>query len=391
MNWSDYSRFVGDVFGAPLAMEGLAAFFLESTFLGLWLFGWNVLPRGVHLATAWLVALGSAGSAAFIMAANSWMQHPVGYTTNPTTGRPAAVLDRRPVHQPGVRVGLPARAAGVAGHRRAGDARGLGVVPAAQRRTSSCSTARRSCRLIVLLPAILVNLGVGSHLGVIEATYQPMKIAAAEAQWTTCQPCSFSAFQIGGGNRATRRRRRSSRSRTCCRSSPPAPGTARSRASNELNAQYQQQYGPGDYVPNVFIQYWSMRVMAYLGSLVALLALWGGWLLWRRRLDRLAGVPVAGDVGGRDAVPDEHRRLDAHRERPPAVDRAGADADQGRRLAVGEHDRGRASAWSCSTASTSCSASSTCTSCCATRAAGSSSEPERAATAPDARVPALTY
>src|SRR4029450_6035966 len=71
MNWSDYSRFVGDVFGAPLAMEGLAAFFLESTFLGLWVFGWKVLPRGIHLLSAWLVAAGAMLSAVFIMAANS--------------------------------------------------------------------------------------------------------------------------------------------------------------------------------------------------------------------------------------------------------------------------------------------------------------------------------
>ena len=75
-----YSRLVGDIFGAPLAMEGLAAFFLESTFLGLWLFGWDRLPEAVHLRAIWLVALGTALSAAFIMAANSWMQHPVGYT-----------------------------------------------------------------------------------------------------------------------------------------------------------------------------------------------------------------------------------------------------------------------------------------------------------------------
>src|ERR687886_1856958 len=87
MNWSEYSRFVGDVFGAPLAMEGLAAFFLESTFLGLWWFGWDRLPRRVHLATIWAVALGSALSAAFIMAANSRMQHPVGYAIDPATGR----------------------------------------------------------------------------------------------------------------------------------------------------------------------------------------------------------------------------------------------------------------------------------------------------------------
>ena len=79
MNWSAYSRLVGNVFGAPLAMEGLAAFFLESTFLGLWLFGWDKLSRRVHLATIWLVAIGAMLSAAFIMAANSWMQHPVGY------------------------------------------------------------------------------------------------------------------------------------------------------------------------------------------------------------------------------------------------------------------------------------------------------------------------
>ena len=88
MNWSAYSRFVGDVFGAPLAMEGLAAFFLESTFLGLWVFGWNVLSPRIHLLSIWLVFIGSAASGAFIMAANSWMQHPVGYTTNAKTGRP---------------------------------------------------------------------------------------------------------------------------------------------------------------------------------------------------------------------------------------------------------------------------------------------------------------
>src|SRR5580658_6778624 len=88
MNWSAYSRLVGNIFGAPLAMEGLAAFFLESTFLGLWVFGWDKLSRRVHLLTIWLVALGSILSAAFIMAANSWMQHPVGYVLNPKTHAP---------------------------------------------------------------------------------------------------------------------------------------------------------------------------------------------------------------------------------------------------------------------------------------------------------------
>ena len=87
MNWSDYSRFVGDVFGAPLAMEALLAFFLESTFLGLWIFGWDNLPKKVHLATIWCAAIGSAISAYFILAANPFMQHPVGYKIDPVRHR----------------------------------------------------------------------------------------------------------------------------------------------------------------------------------------------------------------------------------------------------------------------------------------------------------------
>ncbi len=82
MNWSEYSRFVGDIFGAPLALEALIAFFLESVFLGLWIFGWDRLPKKVHLLTIWLAAIGTMLSAIFILAANSWMQNPVGATFN---------------------------------------------------------------------------------------------------------------------------------------------------------------------------------------------------------------------------------------------------------------------------------------------------------------------
>jgi cytochrome d ubiquinol oxidase subunit I len=283
MNWSAYSRFVGDVFGAPLAMEGLAAFFLESTFLGLWVFGWNVLPRGVHLATAWLVFVGAALSAAFIMGANSWMQHPVGYTINPQTNRPELTsitdLYTNPVFVWGyAHVILASLVTG-----------GLVMLAVSAwylRRGKDVDLFRRSAvlSLVVLLPASALILAVGSHLGVIETKYQPMKISAAEAQWTNCQPCSFSAFQVGGGNR--------DETPTKIIAIPHllsvlATGTWNGAVQglNELNAQYQQQYGPGDYVPNVFIQYWSMRVMAYLGSLVLLLSLWGGFLLWRRRLE----------------------------------------------------------------------------------------------------------
>ena len=284
MNWSAYSKFVGDVFGAPLAVEGLAAFFLESTFLGLWIFGWDVLPRRIHLATAWLVFIGSALSAAFIMAANSWMQHPVGYTTNPTTHRPElssfGALFSNPVFIWGyLHVILASLVTGAllmlavsAWHIH----RKMNVEPF--RRTAVLSVA-------LLIPLMFVQLGVGSHLGVIEDKYQPMKISAAEAQWTNCQPCSFSAFQIGGG--------KNDETPTKVINIPHllsilATGSWNGSVEglNEINAQYQQEYGPGNYIPNVFIQYWSMRVMAYLGSLVLLLALFGGFLLWRRKLER---------------------------------------------------------------------------------------------------------
>jgi cytochrome d ubiquinol oxidase subunit I len=282
-NWSGYSRFVGDVFGAPLAMEGLAAFMLESVFLGLWLFGWNRLSRRVHLATIWAVALGSALSALFIMAANSWMQHPVGYTIN-SAGHAQLTdvwaLFTNPVFVWGYLQVLLASLV-------VGSVVMLGVSAWHLRRLSSPAVFHRSAKVAVavLLPAIAAAATVGDGLGVIEGRYQPMKIAAAEAQWNTCQPCSFSLFQIGGGN--------GDQNPTKIIEIPHLLSLLATNrwngqvvGLNQLQAQYSQQYGPGDYVPNVFIQYWSMRVMAYLAVLVLLLALWGAWLLARRRLEK---------------------------------------------------------------------------------------------------------
>jgi cytochrome d ubiquinol oxidase subunit I len=284
MNWSAWSRYVGGVFGAPLAMEGLAAFFLESTFLGLWLFGWDRLPPRIHLACIWIVAVGSALSAAFIMAANSWMQHPVGYTINQKTGQAQlnniGAVFTNPVFLWGYLHVLLASAV-------TGAMVMLGVSAWHLRRGRSVDGFKRTAMvsLVVLVPATIIQLGVGSQLGVIETKYQPMKIAAAEAQWNTCQPCSFSLFQISGGNR--------DETPTQIIEVPhllsllaTLTWNGQVVGLNELNAQYQQQYGPGNYVPNVFIQYWSMRVMAYLGSLALLLALWGAWAVWRHRLER---------------------------------------------------------------------------------------------------------
>ncbi|HEY2276758.1 MAG TPA: cytochrome ubiquinol oxidase subunit I [Streptosporangiaceae bacterium] len=280
MNWSAYSRLVGNVFGAPLAMEGLAAFFLESTFLGLWLFGWDRLSRRIHLLTIWLVALGSVLSAAFIMAANSWMQHPVGYKM--VNGKPQ-LNDIWAVFTNQVFVW------GYSKVLLASLVTGAGVMLAVSawqlRHGSAQEVFTRSARLalIVLVPAILFTMLVGDELGVIEAKYQPMKIAAAEAQWTTCQPCSFSLFQIGGGNQ--------DQTPTQILSIPHLLSLLATNhwngkviGLNPLQSQYSKQFGPGYYVPNVFIQYWSMRVMAYAGVLVFLLGAYGLWLLRREKL-----------------------------------------------------------------------------------------------------------
>jgi cytochrome d ubiquinol oxidase subunit I len=280
MNWSAYSRLVGNIFGAPLAMEGLAAFFLESTFLGLWLFGWDRLSRRVHLLTIWLVSLGTVLSAAFIMAANSWMQHPVGYVM--VKGKPQLndiwAVFTNPVFLWGYSKVLLASLV-------TGAAVMLAVSAWQLRHGADREVFTRSARLalIVLVPAILFTMLVGDELGVIEARYQPMKIAAAEAQWSTCQPCSFSLFQIGGGN--------NDQTPTEIIAVPHLLSLLATNhwdgkvvGLNPLQSQYSKTYGPGYYVPNVFIQYWAMRVMAYAGVLVFLLAAYGLWLLRRGKL-----------------------------------------------------------------------------------------------------------
>jgi len=282
MDWGAYSRLVGNVFGAPLAMEGLAAFFLESTFLGLWLFGWDKLPRRVHLATIWAVSLGTVLSAAFIMAANSWMQHPVGYQM--VHGKPVLndiwALFTNPVFVWGYsKVLLAALVTGTMV---------MLAVSAWQLRRGQDKDKDvflRSARLsvVVLVPAILFTMLVGDELGVIEARYQPMKIAAAEAQWTTCQPCSFSLFQIGGGN--------NDHTPIQIISVPHLLSLLATNTWNgkvvgltPLQNQYAAKYGPGNYVPDVFIQYWGMRVMAYLAVVVFLIGAWGLWLIRRKKL-----------------------------------------------------------------------------------------------------------
>jgi len=251
-------------------------------FLGLWLFGWDRLSRRVHLATIWVVALGGAGSAAFIMAANSWMQRPVGYQLN-AAGDRAQLTDVWAVLTNIVFVWAYLHV--LAASLVTGSMVMLAVSAWHLRRRSNVPLFQRSAKLaiVALIPAAMLALFFGGRLGINETRYQPMKIAAAEAQWTTCQPCSFSAFQIGGGNNDHTPKKIIEIPHLL---SVLATGTLNGQVVglDELQAQYSQQYGPGNYVPNVFIQYWSMRTMAYGGVVLLLLGLWGAWLLWRKKL-----------------------------------------------------------------------------------------------------------
>jgi cytochrome d ubiquinol oxidase subunit I len=283
MNWSVYSRFVGNVFGAPLAMEGLAAFALESTFLGLWIFGWNRLSPRLHLATLWIAVLGTWLSAYFILVANSWMQQPVGYKIVNGEAQLTSVWAllsngfalRAYVHT--ILAGLIFGSIVV-----------LGVCcwHFLRRREVDVFRSAAKLALIVAVPVTLLQLVVGNRFGEAVTSAQGMKIAASEAQWNTCQPCGFSVFQIGG---FTASDPTPSFSITIPRLlSYMATGSfdGQVQGLNQLQAQEQSKYGPDNYMPNVRVIYWSMRVMAFAGVLMFLVAATGAWLYRRQTLEK---------------------------------------------------------------------------------------------------------
>jgi cytochrome bd ubiquinol oxidase subunit I len=283
MNWSVYSRFVGNVFGAPLAVEALAAFALESTFLGLWIFGWNRLSPRLHLATIWIVVLGSWLSGYFILVANSWMQHPVGYKI---VNGEAQLTSVWALLSNGfaLRAYLHTMLAGLI----FGSIIMLGVCCWHFLRGHDVELFRSAAKLalIVAIPVTFLQLIVGNRFGEAVTSAQSMKIAASEAQWNTCQPCGFSLFQIGG---FTKDDQTPSFSITIPRLlSYMATGSfdGEVQGLNQLQQQEQRQYGRDNYMPNVRVIYWSMRVMAFAGVLMFLVAALGGWLLWRKKLER---------------------------------------------------------------------------------------------------------
>jgi cytochrome bd ubiquinol oxidase subunit I len=284
MNWSDYSRFVGDIFGAPLAMEGLAAFFVESTFLGLWLFGWGRLSPGVHLACAWAVAGSTALSAYFILAANSWMQHPVGYEMQ--DGRPkltsiADVLFNNTAIYAFVHTILAAlMTAGMlvlavsAWHMRRGND-GAGVFG---------SSMRLALPLITV--AAFLQLAVGHFNGIIMADQQPMKMAAADAVFETTEGAGLSLFAIGDFESNPQGLNRNIEIPNLLSWVSTGYPRGEIEGINDINARYQQQYGPGEYAPIVAVTYWTWRAMIGSGVLMFLLGALGWWLAHKGRLEQ---------------------------------------------------------------------------------------------------------
>ncbi|HKE77992.1 MAG TPA: cytochrome ubiquinol oxidase subunit I [Solirubrobacteraceae bacterium] len=283
MNWSVYSNFVGGVFGAPLAIEGLAAFFLEATFLGLWIFGWDRLSPRVHLSTIWLVAIGTWLSGYFILVANSWMQHPVGYKIVDGEAQLTSI-GALLSNEFALRAYLHVILAGLI----FGSIVVLGVSCWHLLRGRNADLFRRAAALalIVAVPATLLQLIVGNRFGEMVTSAQSMKIAASEAQWNTCQPCGFSLFQIGGFSAENPNPSVSVTVPRLLSYMATGSFSGQVQGLNELQAQQQKQFGKGNYMPNVELMYWSMRVMAYLGVLMFLVAAVGAWLYRKRRLEK---------------------------------------------------------------------------------------------------------
>ncbi|MCP3799632.1 cytochrome ubiquinol oxidase subunit I [Allokutzneria sp. A3M-2-11 16] len=306
MNWSAYSRFVGDVFGAPLAMEGLLAFFVESTFLGLWIFGWERLSKRVHLACIWAFSLATMASAYFILAANSWMQHPVGIEY--VNGKPQLNSIWALLTNSTVLAAFPHTIAGcfaVAGTFLVGIA---AWHLARKHRTSPSDDPDRkvwfaSLRLgswvgLVAFAAVALTGDLQSKLMFEQ---QPMKMAAAEALCHTEKPAGFSVFAYGDVQRADCESVKSITVPALLSFLANGDFSSEVKGIEQLVGEYKTRYGanypvdprlgelsgkPIDYVPNLPVTYWGFRLMIGFGAIAAMAAALALWLTRRGRVPR---------------------------------------------------------------------------------------------------------
>ena len=282
LNWSSYSVFVGNIFGAPLAIEGLLAFFLESTFIGLWIFGRERLSARLHLATIWVVAAGTVLSVLFILAANAWMQHPVGYKV--VHGQAVLtnfwlILGNSTLWAQFAHTVLAAFATG--------GALTLGISVWRAHRDRNDPEARRAFQrsahlaTVFLLGAVVLTAVAGDSLGRVMDTQEPMKMAAAEGLYHTANGAPFSLLTITNLSDQPVVQIRVPHVLSLIEDlswNGQVPGIDNIQAADVA------KYGPGSYVPMIWLTYWSFRVMVAAGVLMILLGAWGVLLAWRKKL-----------------------------------------------------------------------------------------------------------
>jgi cytochrome d ubiquinol oxidase subunit I len=285
MNWAAYSRYVGSVFGAPLAIEALLAFFLESTFLGVWIFGRDRVSARIHLASIWLVSIGTTLSAYFILAANAWMQHPVGYKI---VGDRAVMTDFWAVMTNSTLISSFLHVFTAALLTAA--VLMLGVSAWHLRRTQKAGqsphpvfSASAKLALIVGAIAVVATMFFGDNQARLMERQQPMKMAAAEAIYNTQNGASFSLLTIGdlSGQPVFQIRLPHMLSVLADNSwNGPVQGV------NQIQAAEAAKYGPGNYTPIMWVTYWTFRIMVGCGILMLLFMGVGLWLMYRRKLDQ---------------------------------------------------------------------------------------------------------
>lgn len=282
MNWADYSRYVGAVFGGPLAVEALVSFFLESTFLGVWIFGWDRLSKKVHLASIWLVAVAATLSALWILSANSFMQEPVGYEI--ANGRAEmtsffALLGNKQLWVEFPHVIFGALSTGAL------FVTGISAYKILRKQQKDIFQASFSIGIIFALVASIMTAVVGHSQAQHLMTSQPMKMAASEALWeTTGEHAPWTVITSIDPKKQQNRYQFEIPYALSILSYNKLSGSVPGML--EIQAEYEQKYGPGNYIPPVRTTFWSFRIMLLAGILMILISFYGVYSIIRNRLDR---------------------------------------------------------------------------------------------------------
>ncbi|MFM9328938.1 cytochrome ubiquinol oxidase subunit I [Paenibacillus mesotrionivorans] len=280
MNWSDYSRYVGAVFGGPLAVEALVSFFLESTFLGVWIFGWDRLNKKVHLAAIWLVAIGTTLSALWILTANSFMQEPVGYAIE--NGRAEMIDFFALLANPQLWVEFPHVVFGALATGSFFMA-GISAYKLVRKHEVEMFKPTFQLGIVVALVSSVLTAVVGHSQAQHLMVSQPMKMAAAEALWnTTGDSAPFTLFAIIDPASKENMAEVQVPSVLSILAYNKLHGSV--KGMNQINEEYQALYGPGNYIPPVRTTFWSFRLMVGSGTLMILAALYGVVAMVRNRL-----------------------------------------------------------------------------------------------------------